>query len=240
MNNPYFLASLILIGQFATAFLVNFLNQKGKNLADKGDIEKLTEIVEEVRNRFSSENEHLKAGLSILVDKRTKSFTQEQQAIITFYTEINAWIWEKTKISIHEYWINDVEKLNQKIIDMNQAYNNVHIYNGVMDLLVDDDSLTKAADELIIEVLKMHQFVEERCSSLKSALMGLNVHFPSISKFEELHPAMKDFVKSQIKNYESTKDDAIKDFYAMRGEYFKPVFLKLQGFKKLAKFYLRN
>src|ERR1022692_3308276 len=99
--NQYLLLLLFLAGQFFIMFLTNFFKQKGKNLADKNDIQKLTQIVEDVKSKFTNENEHLKAALSILVDKKNKSYTQEQQAIIAFYTEVNTWIWEKTKISIH-------------------------------------------------------------------------------------------------------------------------------------------
>jgi len=238
--NPFLLLTLILVGQFVISFLTNFINQKGKNLADKGDIEKLTEIVEDVKSRFNKENEHLKASLSILVDKKNKSFTQEQQAIIAFYTEINTWVWEKTKISIHEYGFNDVDKLNQKLIEMEQTHDRVTIYNGTMDLLVNDKVLTQKGYELIIEVLKLHQFVEKKCKSLKTALQGLNGYMPMVDKYGEMSSLMKEHVYKEVKKLEDNKAEVVKDFYAQRGDILKPVLTKLHEFKNLAKSYLTS
>ncbi|MFB9840851.1 hypothetical protein [Mucilaginibacter ginsenosidivorans] len=123
---------------------------------------------------------------------------------------------------------------------MNQTHDKVNIYNGVMDLLVNDIELNRKADELILEALKLHQFVEVKYKSLKSALVGLNMHMPNISmgNLRKMSAEIKDFVTNQIKDYEKTKDEAIKDFYKQRGEYFKPVMEKLHGFKILAKLYL--
>ncbi|MEO8887076.1 MAG: hypothetical protein ABI367_13510 [Mucilaginibacter sp.] len=234
------LITLLFLGQFVITYFTNFFIQKGKNLADKEDIEKLTEIVEEVKSKFNNENERLKATLSIIVDKESKSYTQEQQSIIAFYTEINAWIWDKTKISIHEYGYKDVDKLNQKIIDMDQCSNQVNINNAVMDLLVKDKDLTQNAYYLIIETLKLHQFVESKCKTLKKALQGLNAYMPMIDKYDTMSDLMKNHVSKQVKELEASKDEAIKDFYNQRGEIFNILMPKLHEFKNLAKVYLSN
>jgi len=238
--NPYLLIVLLLAGQFFISYLTNFFNQKGKNFADKNDIGKLTKIVEDVKDKFNRENEHLKAALSILVDKKTKSYTQEQQAIISFYTAINSWIWEKTKISIHEYGFNDIDKLNLKIIEMDEAHNHTNICNSIMDLLVNDAELTQKAYDLIIEALKLHQFVEGKCKTLKKALEGLNAYMPMVDRYGEMSQMMKDHTYKSVKELEDTKSEAIKDFYTIRTEMSKPVFVKLHEFKNLSKSYLLN
>jgi len=236
--SQYLLLLLFLAGQFLFMFLIDFFKQKGKNLADKNDIEKLTQIVEDVKSKFTNENEHLKAALSILVDKKNKSYTQEQQAIIAFYTEVNTWIWEKTKISIHEYGINDVDKLNQKIIEMNETHAKVNIYNGTMDLLISDTVLTQKGYDLIVEILKLHQFVEHKCTELKKALQGLNAYRPIVDKYNEKSELMKDYVYKNVKELEDSRSNIVKDFYPQRTEAFKLVLPKLHEFKNLAKSYL--
>jgi hypothetical protein len=230
----------MVIIQLIISFLISFFNQKGKNSADKDDVTKLTQLVEEVNSQFSQENEHLKAALSIFVDKRNKSYTQEQQAIIAFYTEVNTWIWEKTKILIHEYGFNDIDKLNQKIIEMDQCHNRVNIYNGSMDLLVNDAILTQKGYDLIIEVLKLHQFVENKCRNLKTALVGEAIYAPMVDKYGELSELMKNHVFNNVKKFEADKDEAVKNFYDQRTELLKPIFNKLHEFKNLAKLYLLN
>ncbi len=238
--NQYLFAFILLAGQFIITYATSYFTQKGKNAADKDDIAKLTQIMGEVNSKFTQENEKLKASLSILVDKSGKSFSQEQQAIIAFYSEVNKWIWEKTRISIHEYGYYDIEKLNEKIIDMDQTYSQVNVYNGTMDLLVNDNDLSRQADELIIEALKLHQFVEGRCKTLKTALIGLKSYEPliTVENLNKMRPTMLQFTTKQIQNLENDKEAAIKDFYGERGEYFKLVFIKLQEFKKIAKSYL--
>jgi len=236
--NPYLLLSLFLVGQFVIMFLISFIKQKGKNLADKNDIHNLTQIVEDVKSKFTNENEHLKAALSILVDKKNKSYTQEQQAIIAFYTEINNWIWDKTKISIHEYGINDADKLNQKIIEMNETHARVNIYNGTMDLLVGDNVLTQKGHELIVEILKLHQFVEAKCLEFKVALQGLDAYLPLVDKYHEKSDFLKDHIYKSVKELEDIKKNIVKDFYPQRGEAFRLVLPKVHEFKNLAKSYL--
>jgi hypothetical protein len=59
-----------------SAYLLFYFQQKGKNLADKSDLGKITEIVEEVKKGKSEEIELLKSKLSILSNKKIQIFIQ--------------------------------------------------------------------------------------------------------------------------------------------------------------------
>lgn len=52
-----------------SAYLLYYAQQKGKNQADKEDLKKLTEVVEEVKKKNNEEIELLKANLSLLTDR---------------------------------------------------------------------------------------------------------------------------------------------------------------------------
>ena len=51
---------------------------------------------------------------------------------------------------------------------------------------------------------------------------------------------MKNHVYSQVKELQTDKDEAIKNFYDQRSELLNPIFEKLHEFKNLAKLYLLN
>src|SRR5260221_1037949 len=80
-------------------YLKKYFSQKGKNLADKEDLEDLTTIVEEVKSKFQEENEILKTNLGIIANKRSIIFTEQKQCIIDFSTELNIWFWDAFKIN---------------------------------------------------------------------------------------------------------------------------------------------
>src|SRR4051812_9342028 len=70
----------------------SYLAQKGKNKADKEDIEELTKIVEGVKSDFLREHAKITSNLDVLKDRRGKTYTQAQQAIINFYSAYNEWL----------------------------------------------------------------------------------------------------------------------------------------------------
>ncbi|HET6992310.1 MAG TPA: hypothetical protein VFJ43_13340, partial [Bacteroidia bacterium] len=53
----------IIVG-LLSAYLIYYAQQKGKNQADKEDLRKITEIVEEVKKKNNEEIELLKANLA--------------------------------------------------------------------------------------------------------------------------------------------------------------------------------
>src|SRR5689334_7623241 len=86
-----------------STYLVYYVQQKGKNQADKQDLQKLTEIVEEVKQKYVRENELLKSSLSVFTNKQNILFAEGKDAIVEFYSNLNKWLWHNLNISAHEF-----------------------------------------------------------------------------------------------------------------------------------------
>src|SRR4051812_29111608 len=96
------IAVQILIG-LGTTFLIFYVQQKGKNQADKEDLKNLTQIVEDVRHIYAKENELLKSSLAVFTNKQNVLFNEGKNAIIEFYSNLNKWLWHNLDMSAHEY-----------------------------------------------------------------------------------------------------------------------------------------
>ncbi len=124
-----------------SGYLLNYVNQRGKNWADKKDLKAITDIVEDVKQKYQADNERLRAELTVISNRKTKDFSDEKESVILFYTAVNEWLWDKTNILIVNYDRDNYRDLSQKIVDLNAIYNqtNVLFSNAVM---VDNRELT--------------------------------------------------------------------------------------------------
>ena len=116
----------IIVGLLA-AYLLYYAKQKGKNQADKQDLQKLTEIVEEVKQKNSEELELLKTNLSLLSNRHLQIFSEEKDAIVKFFSQLNSWIWDSLNIQLSEFNHTNYSDLSKRIIKMRDAYNEVNV-----------------------------------------------------------------------------------------------------------------
>jgi biopolymer transport protein ExbB/TolQ len=86
MDNPIYTLSQVAIFLciLYLMFIKEFVKKKGANLADKQDIEDITEKIEQVKNQFTQENEHLKANLQFLINNQLQNSNEERNAIMMF------------------------------------------------------------------------------------------------------------------------------------------------------------
>ena len=56
MTTNFYIITLQIIAGLLSAYLIYYAQQKGKNQADKQDLKKLTEIVEDVKQKYVQEN----------------------------------------------------------------------------------------------------------------------------------------------------------------------------------------
>jgi len=91
----------IVIG-LISAYLIYYVQKKGNNQADKEDLKKLTEIVEDVKKKNTNEIEIIKANLSLLNDRSKQIFNEEKDSIIVFFAQLNTRIREAINININD------------------------------------------------------------------------------------------------------------------------------------------
>lgn len=224
--------------------LTRYIYQKGKNWADSEDLNKLTTVVEEIKNKYIQENEYLKAELNLYTSKKVQLFNEEKDALIQFYSQFNQWLWLGLKINIIDYNHTNFEKISEKLIQMNTDYSLTNVAFGKIDLLVKNDEIIKAGNELIIETLKLHHFLSTQLENLKHQLSWerilVNQFTDKNFDFRNAHSEIKSFFENRAKEIEKEKKEIKEEYFKSHNDYFKKVLEKREVLRKLSKSYLNE
>lgn len=233
----------IVIG-LLSAYLLYYAQQKGKNQADKEDLKKLTEIVEEVKKKNNEEIELLKANLSLLTDREKQIFGEEKQAIVDFFAQLNTWIWDSLNIYIHEYNHANYQDISTRLIAMRDAYNQTNVSFSKVQLIATDKDLIKNGHDAIMKTLELHHFKERLLKRLSSTLGWEKILVDQIVNkevdFRTITTELREFYQRQAEKYEKDKKAITDEYFAKNQEIFKPAIDKVNNFRDLAKQYLRK
>jgi hypothetical protein len=235
---------LQIISGLLSGYLLNYVNQRGKNWADKKDLKAITDIVEDVKQKYQADNERLRAELTILTNRKTKDFTDEKESVVLFYTVLNEWLWDKTNISITNYDRDNYQELSEKLISLNSTYNQVNVLFSKMQLLVDNKALTDKGHEVIMETLHLHQFVEGQCKNLVRNLTSekalVATIFDKELKIQDAPKEIKEMMRDKAQGLEEEKKAIIDEHFAKKNEFFKKAINLRHDFKDLAKTHLKS
>lgn len=245
-NEGFILLLLQVIIALLIAYLTNYINQKGKNWANKEDLQQLTQIVEAVKNNFQVENIRLKAELNILTERKNQIFTEEKEAIILFHTTVNDWLWVKCTIPIFDYNETNFNDLGEKIISLKNQYSQVQVLFSKVQLLVDNPQLIDIGYQFISETSKLHKFVETQSSKFKSNLTLGKVLIDSLIR-KEFHSSdtpqeVRDFVIQRFEKNNKEKEEflTIEYFNEQHQELFKVSIDLLIQLERIAKEHLKS
>ena len=146
------LVSIALFSGFLV-LIVSYLKNKGKNLADKEDIQKITALVEEVKTDFIKETEFLKANLNILTNTQLNLISEERNAIIDINKCYFAWFDSYLRMPhvSSSYSNEEIDKFEDR---RNAMYETLSNSEAIFNLLVSDDELKSLMSSLKIQSLK--------------------------------------------------------------------------------------
>ncbi|MFA8451945.1 MAG: hypothetical protein ACEPOW_14715 [Bacteroidales bacterium] len=233
----------IIVG-LISAYLIYYARQKGKNQADKEDLKKITKTVEEVKQKYTEENELLRANLNLLTSKKNILFTEEKEAIIQYFGQLNKWIWDGLNIRINEYNHANYQELSDRLIKMRDDYNKTYITFAKVQLLVKDEELIQLGHETNMKVLELHHFKETMIQRLQNNLSWEKIFVDKFTSedfnFNELSSELKIFYQEQAKKREGEKDAIIKEYFSKSKEYFNPAIELRNKFKDFGKKHLNN
>ncbi len=125
MEPNFWIILLQIIIALLGAYLINYVKKKGDNQANKEDLKKLTEIVEDVKKKNAEEMEFLKANLDIVSSKEKEIFNEEKIALIEFYTQLHKWIWSSLNVYLNDFNYFNYENIDGKIEEIRNSYQNV-------------------------------------------------------------------------------------------------------------------
>ncbi len=223
------------------AFLLFYAQQKGKNLAEKSDIGKITEIVEDIKTENAREIELLKANLALLNDKEKLIFYEEKESIILFFSQLNTWIWDSLNIYMHEYNPTNFSDISQKLIIMRDSYSKTNVAFSKVRLIVNNDELTKAGLEAITKTLDLHHFREGLLKRLSTNLSFGKVFVDQMIKDSSgMKNELRDFYIGQAKESDDEKQAIMDEYFGRNMEKFNPANDAVNAFMVLAKKYLRD
>jgi len=198
--------------------------------------------VEDVKQKYTNENELLKSSLTLLTNKQNILFTEGKDAIIDFYSNFNKWLWHSLYFSAHEYNLTNFTELPNRLLTMADYYNDSNISFGKIQLIISDDKLILAAHETIMETLKLHQFMETTIRDLNRILTSEKTLFDTLFskeyKFDNLSREMKDFYQDQAMTNSSEKKVILDGFHDKRTPLFSNAIAKRNIFRDLAREYL--
>lgn len=229
----------IVIG-LLSAYLLYYARQKGKNQADKEDLKKLTEVVEDIKKKNNEEIELLKAKLSILTDKKVQLFSEEKEALIIFFSQLNKWIWESLNLYLNEYNHTNYKDLSDRLTIMRDAFNQTNVSFAKVQLLVKDNDLILAGHQAISETLNLHHFNENLVQRLLRTLSSEKIFDDQLTsgKIDLKNSCMSDFYMKVAIDNEAEKKAVWEEYLAKNNDMFSTAIKKTNSFKDKAKKYL--
>lgn len=224
------------------SFLVYYVIQKGKNLADKTDLKEITDIVEEVKNKYTQDNELLRANLSLLTSKKNVMFNEEKEAIIQYYAQLNKWIWDGLNISIIDYNHTNYSNIANKMIRMQDDHNQTNIAFAKLQLLCKDEAIVKAAHDANIKVLALHHFKERLIRRLYGILSKESILTQQIlsGSLNNLSDQYRKTLEETAEEDKKEKDSIYDEYFIDHREHFKSAMNLKNNFMTLAKQYLEQ
>ena len=187
---------LIAAGYWLKNYLPSYFSEKGKLLAQKKDIEEITEKIETVKAEFTTNTEILKSSLQRLISLETSHRTEERSCIIEFYTKYNQWLYALLEINYGAYNIANVKDLVEKRIYIEKFYGETGIAQSKIQLLVRDEEIISLSSELYVSILQFKAWFDKRLLLLQHNLDNQIYHHDDLLRL--------------IKNYEENKNQIAK------------------------------
>jgi len=170
---------------FLSAYLIYYVHKKGQNQADKEDLKKLTEIVEEVKLKNSKEVESIKANLSLLTDRGKQIFSEEKDSIIVFFAQLNTWIWVSLNITTNDYNTGNFNDISKRLIEMEEAYNKTNMSYSKVVLLINNIDLINEGQEAINKLYEVQKLRIRLLNKLYTNCLVMNNWDEEISKINK-------------------------------------------------------
>lgn len=235
---------LILLTAVYLAFFKSYLTEKGKSDALKEDLQNLTREVETVKNEFVKDQEMMKTDLQRILTNEISYRNEEREAIINFHGIINQWLYSILDVSLSTYdKTNYTELLN--IRNSNSSfYSKAGIAKSKITLLIEDENLSKAANDLYLSVMNFHYWADKtflkyqhNCEKQKSLTERFIIIMKNYDDNVDLASSMAADEKNLKQEQQKIYEDYIKTERNLELEKTQP---SKGDFESLAKEYLKK
>ncbi len=200
-------------------FVVSYFSKRGENLATKKDIKIITEKVEEVKVKFTSEMEKYKKDLRVEERFKIERLLSERNAILDFGSELLTFIHDLTIYDNQEY-INEKEYVNIRYKQIKKKS-----YKSLLDL---------SKLELIINDPKLLDVFQSLFKSVNSNLITLNIRM--LEDMTELHiewERRQIDTEEETNEWEGRRETLINNFTNQIKEKLKIIEPKIKNMKAI-------
>lgn len=124
---------LVIISGFVQ-YIIAFFKEKGKNLATKDDIGKITNEIKSVESAFTNKTEILKSQLSLLTNVKSEIYSTERDAIINANEKLYQWLSHIMRFPA----LGDNDDIDRYIKKMDDLYHEEQACEALLELFIDD------------------------------------------------------------------------------------------------------
>ena len=212
---------------------------QGRKYADKADVSLITDILSKIHERNLEENNLLKSNLNIHTGQNNHVFNERKNAILSYFSALNTWMWDGLNVSVQDYNHVNFEEITKRITNIKDYYNKANICFAEMQLTIDSEQLIKTGYEAMMDTLKLHHFVENTMKSYQKTLSWEKTLLDKITSkdydFFKLSPDMKSFYERQARENEEEKRRVLEGYNDRHWELFKQAIADRNLFRDVAK-----
>ena len=222
-------------------YLPNYFNEKGKLLAQKEDIEEITEKIESIKIEFSKETEYLKIELQKLLNFEISHRMEERNSIISFYEKYNQWLYALLEINFGAYSKINLGELIQKRIFIEKFYAETNVAQSKLRLLVKDNNIILCSNKLMTIILNFKIWIDKRLLNLQQNSefhKSLTDQFMIIIKNLEHNRDLAYSMSEDEKEVKQKRQEIVDEFYENRNIEYSKTFTTDIEFTELVKSYL--
>lgn len=163
-----------ILGFWLKNYLPSYFSQKGKNLANKEDIEELTDKVQKITSLYTQKNNKVEQILSHLLSIHSSHRNEERAAIIEFYESYMHWMYTILEIPIDQYNPATIEKIVDKKLELDDYFISVNKSSTKLLLLVKNEDLLNMQRKMIVELIDFKGWTEAKLFNIQTRLERLN------------------------------------------------------------------
>lgn len=224
-------------------FFKEYAKRKGSNLADKQDIEEITQKIEQVKNQFTQETEFLKSNLQFIITNQLQYTNEERNAIINFFDCHSKWLnLGLQDLTFNGYLKNNIDDLIQKDRQLDDLFTQTNIAQNRISLLVDNGQLVLLSHQLIIKTLEYNHWTKNLLFKLRLNLEEDKRELDRFLKLLEIKPLPPETRQIAERQQELLKERKLlnETYYADKVSKYKEVVLISENFSELVKAYLKK
>lgn len=235
---------LLCISIFFSLVTAYLIYRQSNRSAEKSDLNAIRGVLDDLDKRNQEENDLLKSNLNIQTSSQNHIYNERKNAVISYFTSLNTWMWDGLNISVQDFNHTNFEEITRRISNIKDYYNQANISFAIMQLTIDSEQLLKSGYEAMMDTLKLHHFVENTMKSYQKTLSWEKTLLDKITSkdydFFKLSPDMKSFYERQAVENEEEKHRVLDGYNDRHWELFKQAIADRNLFRDMAKDELGN